>query len=428
MSDWKLESGTLKKTSKNPYATGTFSGCLLLVIQFFLVVFILVGFLFLFASSDASESYTTIFVLFFLSSLFVIIATTISTYNKSKSVIRTLEIDASSSLMRIKETEKPDTSWDLSQAICYIIKKRSELKGVSSTSGSGSRKYFDLYLLRNDGSFFLLESFSDPANIPETMQMFRSAFPLPIKNDAGENLYDPSEFKSSDPTIEKQASGASFPFEAPASRFLKIERSEQGTRVEVMNPKSIRDKLIVVLFFGIFFGAWLFIAHQILSESAYIALVFFVPFSIFFLGILIVSILFSLTKKLELYADSTGLKIRYATGIPLLSYLLALERFFPKQSIRHIRVSRLVLDQDALTIALKGTERKSIGVLAYLFNLQAFPIQSFTLRGDSELIGIWHLMPWVPNSPGYSDLVAAESAIQAHLNLDEERIDFNDLQ
>ncbi|TGL75713.1 hypothetical protein [Leptospira yasudae] len=365
---------------------------------------------------EKGEYATPSFIVFFCFSFSYLLFSSIRTYRKTKDSIISEEIDVSKGTYSISETDRATVTIDLGEFISYKIKKRVESgQGTSSSSGSGRRKYWDLFLLKSDGAYYLLEAYSLIEELKKDLILFRSLFPLPISDDSEQNL--------------KTTEGSRFPtrFETqkPDSKFLKLITKENGTGIEFVKRRTAREKFTIFLVIGIFYGGWGAVFFPINSDPIF--LFFMIPFSVLFLGIFTLALVFVITRSLELIVNSSGLRIRYGTTLPILSHFLYLERVFPKHVVRHVRANRLPGDQSVLTVSLKDMEKNSQEKLSFLFNLQTISLSAYVLPGDRELLGVWHLMPWLPDSPGFADLFAAELAIQERMQWDEEKIGFENL-
>lgn len=351
------------------------------------------------------------FILFFCISFLFLLLSTISTYRKTKDRIKTYEIDIQKNRYTISETSAQEAALDLRECICYKIKKRTVSK-QSDSSGSDLRIFWDLFFLKSDGAFYLLESFSSREELKQNLVRFRALLPLPVSDEESKEIPEASNSSPAQQTSD---------LPKLHSKYLKFTVTPSGTRVELIKHKTIKEKFTISLIMGIFYGAW-GVAASFIKDADPIFLLFFVPFSILFLGIFTIALVFVITRSLELFANSSGLRIRYRTTLPILSSFLFLERFFPAHVVRHVRANLFPLDQSVLTVSLKENHKNPKGILSFLFNLQAFSLKDYVLPGDGELLGIWHLMPWLPDSPGLADLIAAESAIEEQLNLSEEKI------
>ncbi|MBM9499942.1 hypothetical protein JWG44_06725 [Leptospira sp. 201903071] len=418
MSTWSFESDYAVKISKNPYRFQGFLGCFLLVILLFVSLFglgILIYALQLF--TEGETLYPSLIVYLTFSFLFLLFSS-LRAYRKTKDAIQEEKILPGEGILLIQETNRPNLNIDLSTIVCYKVKKRVVSRnGSSSSSGSsGSRTVWDLFFLKSDGAFYLLHSYLTIETLKAELPKFRALLPFPVSDDTKENL-DVAENSTVFPSFEKSKVD---------SKYLKLSTAEKGTKVEFTKEKTIKDKLTILSVMGIFYGVWGAIFLSI-KEFETIFLFFFIPFSILFLGIFTIALIFIMTKTLELTVDSSGLRIRYRTTLPILSHFLFLERFFPKHVVRHCRANRLPENQSVLTIALKKSENVPQGKLSFLFNLQTFSLKDYILPGDKELLGIWQLLPWLPDSPGFADLIAAESAIEERLHLEEDKILFENL-
>ncbi|TGK32763.1 hypothetical protein EHQ12_12560 [Leptospira gomenensis] len=418
MSDWKFENEKMYKLTKSPYRFSGVSGCLILFLFLFVSVVALIatGYslsLFL----EGKILYPSLIVLLGFSFIYLLLSSILA-YRKTKHFVRVEELDSRLGTFTIRETERPELRIALEEYISYKIRKRIVSGRGENDSDNGYRKFWDLFLVKNDGSFYLLESYSTLEELKKEMPSFRSIFPLPVSADPKTGMWNsdrtPLTFSAQTEKIH--------------SKFLKLLVSDSETIVEISKPKTLNDKFKILLVIGIFYGVWGAIASS-LSEPDPVFLFFFVPFSVLFLGIFSVGLTFIMTRNLELSSNSNGLRIRYKTWLPILSRILYLERFFPKHVVRHVRSNRIQDGQDILIVALKKNSNKTKrGILEFLFNLQAVPLKDYLIPGDEELLGIWHLLPWIKESPGFADLLAAESAIEERLGLEEEKIGFEDLK
>ncbi|MBM9577597.1 hypothetical protein JWG45_10580 [Leptospira sp. 201903070] len=415
MSTWSFESDYAVKISKNPYRFQGWIGCFLILILLFVSIF---GFGLLIYTIQLLTEGKVIFpglILFLTFSFLFLIFSSIGTYRKTKDATQEERILPREGILRIKETGRADLNIDLSAIVCYKVKKRLVSRNGSSGSsgGSGFRTVWDLFFLKTDGAFYLLHSYLELETLKRELSQFRSLLPLPISDDSKENL-DSRDNSTNFPSYERSKVN---------SKYLIFSTNETGTKIELIKEKTIKDKLTLFSVMGIFYGVWGVIFLSI-KEFETIFLFFFVPFSILFLGIFTLALVFIMTKSLELTVNSSGLRIRYRTTLPILSNFLYLERFFPKHVVRHCRVNRFPENQSVLTIAFRENENTSQSKLSFLFNLQTFSLKDYILPGDKELLGIWQLMPWLPHSPGFADLIAAEFAIEERLHLEEDKILF----
>ncbi|AOP32680.1 hypothetical protein A0128_01630 [Leptospira tipperaryensis] len=417
MSTWSFESDYAVRISKNPYHFQGLIGCFLSLILFFVSIFGFGLFVYAIQLFTEGETFYPGLILFLTFSFLFLLFSSVRTYRKTKDAIQEEKILPKEGILLIKETNRSDLKIDLSAIVCYKIKKRVVSRnGSASSSGSGFRTVWDLFFLKSDGAFYLLHSYSGMESLTKELSQFRSLLPLPVSNDTKENLETNGE-ASVLPSVEKVKVD---------SKYLKLSPTEKGTKVEFTKKKTIKDKITILSVMGFFYGVWGIIFLS-MKEFEMVFLFFFIPFSILFLGIFTLSLIFIMTKTLELTVDSSGLRIRYRTTLPILSSFLFLERFFPKHVVRHCRANRFPENQSVLTIALKEIKNIPQGKLSFLFNLQTFSLTDYILPGDKELLGIWHLMPWLPDSPGFVDLIAAESAIEERLQLEEDKILFENL-
>lgn len=421
LSSWNFETSRAKKISQNPYRFSGISGCFLISLLIFVILFSIGAALYAAVRFSEGEYITPGMILFFCFSFLFLLISTIRTYRKTKDAIRTEELDSVNGIYSISETGQTIVNINLENFISYKIKKRMiSQRGTTSSSsysGTGSGVYWDLFLLKSDGAFYILETYSNKEEFKKNLILFRSIVSLPVSDDSKEG------FETSESNFKPSSSATYDEIVKPDSKFLKLNRTENGTEVELLKRQTTKEKITIALVAGIFYGIWAMIFFPI-KEAEPIFLLFMIPFSILFLGIFTLSFVFVMTKSLKLTVNSSGLKIRYKTRLPILSSFLFSERFFPTHVMRHIRVNRLPGEQNILTIALKDSEKNSNGTLAFLFNLQTISLNQYILPGDKELLGIWHLMPWLPDSPGFADLVAAEIAIEEILRLNEEKIGF----
>lgn len=413
MSNWSFTTDQALKSAKNPYLFRGLIGCFLLLVLGFVSLFglgLLIYSLQLF--SEGETLYPSLIVFLTFSFLFLLFSST-RTYRKTKNSIQEEKILPKEGILLIRETDRPDLKIDLSTIVCYKIKRRTVSKSGTVSSSSGYRIVWDLFFLKSDGAFYHLDTYSELENLKVELLKFRTLLPLPVSDDTKENLGTP-ENSTSLPAVESPKVD---------SKYLKLSATEKGTRVEFKKEKTIKDKITILSGMGIFYGVWGIIFLS-MKEFETIFLFFFIPFSILFLGIFTIALIFIMTKTLELTVDSSGLRIRYRTTLPILSHFLFLERFLPGHVVRHCRANRFPENQSVLTVALKKNETVPQGRLSFLFNLQTFSLGDYTLPGDTELLGIWQLLPWLPNSPGFVDLIAAESAIEERLRLEEDKILF----
>lgn len=419
LSSWNFETSRAKKISQNPYRFSGISGCLLILLFIFVILFSIGAAIYAAVQFANGEYLSPGMILFFCFAFLYLLISTIRTYRKTKDSIRTEELDSVNTTYSISETGQTTVNLNLGDFVCYKIKKRTvSQRGTTSSSsysGTGSGSYWDLFLLKSDGSFYLLETYSSKDELKKNLILFRSIVSLPVSDDSKE-----TNLKTSESTFKPSESAENGKTD---SKFLKLDRTENGTEVELLKRKTTKEKITIALVAGIFYGVWAMIFFPI-TEAEPILLLFMIPFSILFLGIFTLGLVFVMTKSLKLTVNSSGLKIRYKTTLPILSNFLYSERFFPVHVMRHVRVNRLPGEQNILTIALKDSEKNKNETLAFLFNLQTISLNQYVLPGDRELLGIWHLMPWLPDSPGFADLIAAEFAIEEILRLNEEKIEF----
>lgn len=420
LDSWILENGNLRKDVKNPYS----SGCILIVGILFFVVFGTIASLFFGVLLLTGEDKVLPgFALFFTATISFLFFFTIRNYRKVSHLIKTIEFLSETSILSIRETGQPDTEFSLSEFISYMILQRTERSSSSnsgSTVSSGNWRYWDLYLLHQDGSCILIETFQDKESLKKGLDFFKTKFPFPIFDRSGSGLTNPT----SSPISQKQD-----PKKGETSSFIKTNFVDGGTRIDILEPKSFGKKFILSIVPILFFGGWFTILHSFLEDPEnLIFLIFFVPFSLLFLGILTVLTIFVLFKKTEILANSSGLKLRYSTRIPILSSLLYKERSIPIETIRNLRTLRIEKDSYVLCVSLKSNnDQKTGSILDFLYNVQAVNLSDKKLPGDSELLGLLILGSWVLNSPGYSDLVYAENEIQSVLGLEEVTLTFSDL-
>lgn len=415
---WISDSGSLRKEMKNPYA----GGCIFAFGTFFLGCFAFFSLLYFgVALSQGEASLFSGFISFFTTSLFLIFLLSMIGYRRAAHIRRGILFDWNRSLLVLSETERSDIEFSLSEFVSYMVLFRSERSDTSQDNSlSRTWKFWDLYLLHEDGSCILLESFSDKKILNERIIFFREKFPLPIWNRTSRT--ESTGSKTNLPRGET-------PKHAEPSPWVKTEITDGGTLIRVKEGNTPGKTLILFLVPAIFYGAWGTIASSFFSMSGNgIMLLFFIPFSIFFLGILTIAVVFVMFRKMEIVANSGGIRIRYTTSIPILSQILAKERRIPVQEIRQIRTLRIEKEMQVLCIALKenpqGFERHP---LDFLYNVQAVSLSDKKLPGDRELIGIWTIPPWIRSGPGYPDLVYAEGLLQDLLGIQEEKILWDDL-
>ncbi|TGL49376.1 hypothetical protein EHQ61_13070 [Leptospira wolffii] len=419
MNSWILESSKMIRERKNPY-TG---GCLIAFATVFLGTFTLVSLTYFgIAAGSGEATLFSGFIAFFSLSLFLIFIISILQYRKASHIIRTIEFDFESSLIVLKETGKSNVEFSLAEFVSYTILFRSERSGSSGTSTSSRTwKYWDLYLLHEDGSMILLETFRDPNSLEKVLEDFKQKLPLPV--------WDRSKGSFTD-SHSKEILKNAIPAEPQVSEWIRTETLGSDLRVRLMEKKSAGNRLISLLVPTIFYGAWATILISFLREPGnMIFLIFLVPFSLLFLGILTVATVFVLFRKTEIRIDSSGMRILYSTSIPILSVLLARERKFDPAEIRQIRTLRIENEIQILCVALKKTARTpETFLLDFLFNAQAVSLHDKRIPGDRELLGIWTLSSWAgEKGPSYSDLVYAERFLQKNLGIAEEKLSFSDL-
>ncbi|PJZ26680.1 hypothetical protein CH352_04365 [Leptospira hartskeerlii] len=416
LDSWISGSDNIRKEIKNPYA----SGCIFVIGILAFGVFgsiasLFFGVLFLTGEDKIFPG----FGFFFCISLVTIFIITMRSYRKASHIVKTIEIQTNTSLLSLRETGKSDVELPLSEFISYMILFRMERSNSSGTTNS-SWKYWDIFLLYKDGSCILLETFRDPDSLKKGLEFFKTTLPLPV--------WDRSDLKLTDPD-SKEIPHKQDPKQIEPSPWVKTGSKDQGTKIEIIEPKSAGKTFITILVPALFYGAWFAILNSFFGNSEnLIFLIFFIPFSVFFLGIVTVMTIFSLFKKTEVIANSLQLKLRYSTRIPILSSLLYKERSFPLSSIRNVRTIQMEKDNQILCVALKSSnETKQRSFLDFLYNIQGVNLSGKQLPGDTELLGIITLGSWLPKGPGYSDLVYAENVLESVLNLKEESLSFSDL-
>lgn len=419
LDSWISGPDSIRKDTKNPYS----SGCIFVIGILAFGVFgsiasLFFGVMFL----TAEEKLFPGFGFFFCISLVTIFIITMRSYRKASHIVKTIEIQTNTSLLSLRETGKSDVELSLSEFISYMILFRAERSSStgSSINTNSTWKYWDLYLVYRDGSCILLETFRDGNSLKEGLNFFKTKLPLPV--------LDRSDLKLTNPE-SKEIPHKQDPKKIEPSAWVKTESKDQGTKIEIIEPKSIGKTFITMLVPALFYGAWFTVVNSFLENSEnLIFLIFIVPFSVFFLGITTVMTVFILFRKTEVIANSLELKLRYSTRIPILSSLLYKERSIPLSSIRNVRTIRMEQDNQILCVALKSSNGlKQRTFLDLLYNVQGVNLSSKQLAGDAELLGIITLGSWLPKGPGYSDLVYAENVLESVLNLREESLTFSDL-
>ncbi|MEI1280066.1 hypothetical protein V6Z05_17165 [Leptospira venezuelensis] len=416
---WITTSDSIRKETKNPYS----GGCIFVIgILAFGVFGSIASLFFGVMLLTGEDKIFPGFGFFFCISLVTIFIITMRSYRKASHIIKTIEIQTNTSILSLRETEKSDVELPLSEFISYMIIFRTERSSSTGNSinTNSTWKYWDLYLVYRDGSCILLETFRDGNSLQQGLEFFKTRLPLPV--------LDRSDLKLTNPE-SKDIPHKQDPKKIEPSHWVKTESKDQGTKIEIIEPKSIGKTFITLLVPALFYGAWFTILKSFLANFVdLIFLIFFVPFSVFFLGIVTLMTIFILFKKTEVIANSLELKLRYSTRIPILSSLLYKERSIPLVSIRNVRTIRMEKDNQILCVALKSSnESKQRTFLEFLYNIQAVNLSSKQLPGDAELLGIIVLGSWLPKGPGYSDLVYAEKLLESTLNLREESLTFSDL-
>lgn len=416
---WISESNGMRKETKNPYSGGCiFTIGILAFGVFGSIASLFFGVLFLTGEDKLFPG----FGFFFCISLVIIFIITMRSYRKASHIVKTIEIQTNTSLLSLRETGKSDVELPLSEFISYMILFRTERSSStgSSINTNSTWKYWDLYLVYKDGSCILLETFRDGNSLKQGLEFFRTKLPLPVLDRSDLRLTN----SGSKDIPRKQE-----PKKIEPSPWVKTGSKDQGTKVEIIEPKSLGKTFITILVPALFYGAWFTILNSFFANfENLIFLIFFIPFSVFFLGITTIMTVFILFKKTEVIANSFELKLRYSTRIPVLSSLLYKERGFPLSSIRNVRTIRMEQDNQILCVALKssnGPNQRTF--LDFLYNVQGVNLSGKQLPGDAELLGITTLGSWLPKGPGYSDLVYAENVLESVLNLREESLTFSDL-
>ncbi|TGM89877.1 hypothetical protein [Leptospira licerasiae] len=419
LDSWISGSDSIRKEIKNPYS----SGCIFLIgILAFGVFGSIASLFFGVLLLTEEEKIFPGFGFFFCVSLVTIFIITMRNYRKASHIVKTIEIQTNTSLLSLRETGKSDVELPLSEFISYMILFRMERPNSSGTSinTNSTWKYWDLYLVYRDGSCILLETFRDGNSLKEGLEFFKTRLPLPI--------LDKSELRLTNPD-SKDIPHKQDPKKIEPSPWVKTESKDQGTKIEIIEPKSLGKSFITILVPALFYGAWFTVANSFVGNFENpVFLIFLIPFSVFFLGIVTIMTVFILFKKTEVIANSIELKLRYSTRIPVLNSLLYKERSFPLSSIRNVRTIRMEKDNQILCVALKSSNGpKERTFLDLLYNVQGVNLSGKQLPGDTELLGIITLGSWLPKGPGYSDLVYAENILESVLNLKEESLTFSDL-
>ncbi|MGJ4744959.1 hypothetical protein ACQV5M_01240 [Leptospira sp. SA-E8] len=419
LDSWISGSDGIRKEIKNPYSSGCIFVIGILAFGVFgSIAFLFFGVIFLTAEDKILPGFGS----FFCFSLVTIFIITMRSYRKASHIIKTIDIQTNTSLLSLRETGKSDVELPLSEFISYMILFRMERSSSTGTSinTNSTWKYWDLYLLHKDGGCILLETFRDTDSLKKGLEFFKTTLPLPV--------WDRSDLRITNPET-KDIPYKQDPKKIEPSPWVKTESKDQGTKIEIIEPKSAGRTFITILVPALFYGAWFTILNSFLSNfENMIFLIFFIPFSVFFLGIVTVLTVFILFKKTDIIANSLELKLRYSTRIPILSGLLYKERSIPLTSIRNIRTIRMEKDNQILCVALKSSNtQKERTLLDRLYNVQGVNLSAKQLPGDAELLGILALGSWLPKGPGYSDLVYAEKVLESVLNLREESLTFADL-
>ncbi|PJZ48359.1 hypothetical protein [Leptospira saintgironsiae] len=419
LDSWISTSDSIRKETKNPYSGGcTFIIGILAFGVFGSIASLFFGVMLLTGEDKLFPG----FGFFFCISLVTIFIITMRSYRKASHIVKTIEIQTNTSLLSLRETDKSDVELPLSEFISYMILFRAERSTSSGTSinTNSTWKYWDLYLVYKDGSCILLETFRDGDSLKQGLEFFKTKLPLPV--------LDRSDLRITNPE-SKDIPYKQDPKKIEPSAWVKTESKDQGTKIEIIEPKSAGKTFITLLVPALFYGAWFTVVNSFFGNfENMIFLIFLIPFSIFFLGITTIMTVFILFKKTEVIANSLELKLRYSTRIPILSSLLYKERSFPLSSIRNVRTIRMEQDNQILCVALKsynGPKQRTF--LDLLYNVQGVNLSGKQLPGDAELLGIITLGSWLPKGPGYSDLVYAENVLESVLGLREESLTFSDL-
>ncbi|WP_244283256.1 hypothetical protein [Leptospira neocaledonica] len=419
LDSWISESDSIRKEIKNPYS----SGCIFVIGILAFGVFGSIASLFfgvLFLTEE--DKIFPGFGFFFCVSLVTIFIITMRSYRKASHIVKTIEIQTNTSLLSLRETGKADVELSLSEFISYMILFRAERSSStgSSINTNSTWKYWDLYLVYRDGSCILLETFRDGNSLKQGLEFFKTKLPLPV--------WDRSDLRITNPE-SKDIPHKQDPKKIEPSAWVKTESKDQGTKIEIIEPKSIGKTFITLLVPVLFYGAWFTVLNSFLKNfENLIFLIFLIPFSIFFLGITTLMTVFIIFKKTDIIANTLELKFRYSTRIPILSSLLYKERSIPLSSIRNVRTIRMEQDNHILCVALKSSHgSKQRTFLDFLYNVQGVNLSAKQLPGDTELLGIITLSSWIPKGPGYSDLVYAENVLESVLGLREESLTFSGL-
>ncbi|TGN18419.1 hypothetical protein [Leptospira idonii] len=415
---WKETPQLLFKETKNPKA----GGCAMVVGFLFFGFFALIASAFFGSMIYLGEMVLlSSFAIFFAFSLLFLFASSVFSYRKASHIVRTIEIDLEKRVLSLKETSCPNVEWCLSDLISYMILYRVETNQNSSTSTTIQRKrYWDLYLIHKDGSLLLLETYLNQDSVKQGLRFFKEKLLLPVLDKAGLDLSD-----SQSSHFEE----AQFLQKPTASDWVKTKETMEGTGISFSEPKSILKSSVSFLVPTLFYGAWFFCARMIFSEPGFdwLILIFFIPFSVLFLGFTSLFMIFILFKKTEIIVNRSEIVFRYSTNIPILSSLLKKERRVSAQSVRQIRTLRVEEDMQILCIVLKETsvpEKKSI--LDFLYNIQTVSLSDKMFSQDKDMLGIWTIPSWI-NGPSHSDLVYAEKLIENKLSLEEENLTYQSI-
>ena len=296
---------------------------------------------------------------------------------------------------------------------------RIELQKVmKSSSGSNSRPYptYQIFLVKRDGAFFWLDTFTNKEKFVDAVTLLASYTGLGVKDGTGLVAEVDRQREYTD------RFGDSSSYEP--SRYVEMTPGGDGTRITIQEKRTLYDRLMMVLVFTLFLSAPFVILSQFFSTTiddagSWIFLVFVGPFCLIFLSI-VVLIFITTSKVYEIRQVGYELRVLLRFRLAPLTKLLGRELAIPRSAIKAIRVNRLDEGHFWLSVATDGSVPTGAG--GFLLGLGAFrkPGQSMSSPwGDRSVISLWEVPGWTKTGAGIADLLHIEATLQRDLGIDE---------
>jgi hypothetical protein len=405
--NWKFNNDKIVVTTNNPFSGKILTGCLSVFAIAIIGIAVIAGLAFYVAGESTFDKISSV-ILSSLGAIFgLILLITMRTHSKNK-FIRELNFDKNNESIKFTEDTIILAEFTFTSVTGIKVVKEIRSRNSSSSSGNSSYPVWLVYLIKNDGAFFWVDTFME-------------------EEEAITNSKRISVLLDLDNIDRKKGVETERSFPVSQGKFVNTKETSKGLEISLFQEKSFSDKIVVILVFLLFLGVIsLLLSYAIRSfivDGDSIFLFFLIPFSILFVTILLFFLLYSVVKQTKLTVNSGELIISYDFGLSLITKLLGKPRIIPSNVIRYIRVNQL--ENNSFWLSAVVDSKFEIDTLDKLHDMvSGFSNEELKINESEKLISLMLVfgIKKLTNAPSYNDLIYIEQLIENKLVLREKLI------